>query len=450
MNFAAGTPDQFTRAAALIRATDAEERRIHVLGRLIKIAEMQAQERAAQRERLTNFVLNPAALGGAIPFYRRTDPDTRRIVAYSYRRLLDNMREGPAPGIKPLRIDFASLPPLARPYLLAPFLDLVVGSAFPHLDLDRSDPAQGRLVYVHTGGPADAALWRPHLAAISAWLGANIQIEAHEATTVTLIRRAPLPASIPMNPQWLRHGQLFLGIDTESRRPVHIPLSAMPSGTLVVGRSGSGKSNATHLLLQSILASIGLFQAVFLIDGKQGHTFRRYQSVAPEKIHMLTEEPDVWRIMRKLAPIIEARNRTLAKAGLESAPNNLIAVVIEEMSAYTAKPAGDDKAGPKAHAQFLNDLVALARRGRSAGLKLIITAQDPTDDQVPTRVRANCQMLLAFKTPIDVHATMLMGGLSPENDPRVLPTGQARLRHDSGFLQTVQFPLVVDAGPRKP
>lgn len=445
MTFDSGTPDQFARAATLIRATDAEERAIHVLGDLIEIAKMQADQRAIARDRLTNFAFDPSSLAGAIPLYRRTDPETCRTIQLRYHQLLAEIAEAYGPGTKPRKIDFHGLnPPEARAYLLAPYLDLMVGGAFPRLDLDRSDPARGHLVYTHTGGPADPAQWRPHLARISAWLGANFQIGDHTATTVTLIRRPQLPAVIPMDRRWIAPGKLFLGIDIETQRPAHLPLTAMPSGTLVVGRAGSGKSNATHVLMQSVLASLHLYQAVFLIDGKQGHTFRRYRTTAPEKIRVLTEEADAWRLMRQLAPVIEARNATLAEKGLETAPNSFIGVFIEEMSAYTAKPATDDKAEIKAHGQFLNDLAALARRGRSAGLKMIITAQDPTDDQVPTRVRSNCQMVLAFRTPIDSHATMLMGELDAENDPRSLPQGHARIRHDSGLFQTVQFPLAIN------
>lgn len=450
MTFASGTAAQFARAAALIRATDTEERRIHNLRRLVRLAQLEADERGRQLGQRTCFFVHPAALGGAIELYRRAGPKTRQSMRSTYHLLLELMLEASAPGMKPGKMDFAALPVAARPYLLAPFLGLVVGKSHPYLDFDRSDPARGHFVFIHAGGPADPVFWRERLPSISAWLDSNIQLGTHDATSITLVRRDDLPAILPMNAAWLRPHQLFLGIDTQTHSPVHIPFAALPSGTLVVGRSGSGKSNATHLILQSVLSSLDLFQAVFLIDGKQGHTFRRYRSHRTDKIYFLTEEPDVWRLMRGLAEVVQVRNRRLAEAGLETAPNDLIAVFIEEMSAYTAKPATDDKADVKAHTQFVNDLVALARRGRSAGLKLIITVQDPTDDQVPTRVRANCQLLLAFKTPIDTHATMLMGSLAPENDPRTLATGRARLRHDSGDMQTVQFPLAVDPARPKP
>lgn len=442
------TTQDIEAAAALIRATDVEESRIHALGRMIAVAEMAAGKRAADRNALTSFAVFPERLAELPRLVRAPDPALARDARFRYMRLLQDMRESPGTGLGPLKIDFASLKPAARAWLAAPYLDLVVGDRFPYLCPDRSVPP-GKLVYVSPGGPADADEFRSHLPALSAWLGAPHVIAEASATTITLVRRAPLPATLQMDRRYLVPGSLFLGLDTDTQRPVHIPLPTMPSGTLVVGRSGSGKSNATHVLLQSVLASLHLFQAVFLVDGKQGHTFRRYAALHNGKIRLLTEEVDVWRLMRQLAPVIEARNRTLAETGLETAPNNLIAVFIEEMSTYTAKPASDDKADAKAHAQFLTDLAALARRGRSAGLKMVITAQDPTDDQIPTRVRSNCQMLVAFRTPIDAHATMLMGTLTAENDPRALATGQARIRHDSGLFQTVHLPLAVTPGGRR-
>ena len=191
-----------------------------------------------------------------------------------------------------------------------------------------------------------------------------------------------------------------------------------------------------------MLANLHLFQAVFCIDGKEGLTFARYRDAAPGRLWVLIDEPDVWRLVGELVTVMRARNARLRTLGLNQAPNALIAVFIEEMSTYTARPSSQSNhPNNKKHPQFLDDLAMLARRGRSAGLRLIITAQEPTDNQVPTSVRSNCQTVLSFRLPVDAHATMVFGQLSPQCDPRKLPTGQALLKRDNGLVQQVLFPL---------
>jgi hypothetical protein len=56
------------------------------------------------------------------------------------------------------------------------------------------------------------------------------------------------------------------------------------------------------------------------------------------------------------------------------------------MGAFTQKPSLDSKnPANKAHAQFIDQLAMLARRGRSAGMRLIISAQEGST--LPTRAR---------------------------------------------------------------
>ena len=128
-----------------------------------------------------------------------------------------------------------------------------------------------------------------------------------------------------MRREFLRRDALFLGINTDTHAPTYLPFAEMTSGTFVVGAAGSGKSNATHLLMQSILANLHLFQAVFCVDGKEGMTFARYRTAAPGKLRILTDEPDLWALTRELVAVTRARNATLARMGLDKAPNNFIA-----------------------------------------------------------------------------------------------------------------------------
>lgn len=448
-------------AAQLAQARHLVAQRIPLLA---KLARLEPQARMAQQRsnaawklanERTRFRDHPERLAGLAECAQRNAAPYRRQFTMAYEWFLTEMIdpisfEPGMPKPRPRQVDFHTLPPVARPYLLGPYLDIHPGDRFARLCLERSIPSRGRLVIIQSGGPVDADLWRGHLSTINAWLGGTWAVTDVAANQLTLIQRAPLPASIPMQRAFLRRDALFLGINTDTHAPVYLPFAEMTSGTFIVGAAGSGKSNATHLLMQSILANLHLFQAVICVDGKEGMTFARYRTAAPGKLRILTDEADLWALTQHLVVVTRTRNATLARQGLDKAPNNFIALIIEEMSTYTAKPSTDGKSeANKAHAQFITDLASLARKGRSAGLKILITAQDPTQEQVPTSVRANCQTSLIFRLGIDQHATTVLGGeIPPAHDPRKLTTGRALLKRDNGTLVTVQFPVMPEPGGR--
>lgn len=432
----------FDRVKPLVKAIHHRRGQLATLTTLVNAARNVVAHDDTLRYQATDFS-QPQNLSAAISFYRRTDKITKLQILRRYHQLLADLLEGPLPGVKPLKIDFAALPSDARCYLLAPYLNLVVGGVYPHLDLTRSDPNH-TLVFIHTGGPADPHAWRTRLDQISAWLGNAWHLTDHTANTVTLTQRLPLPAAIPMDTAYIRRGALFTGIDTTTLKPTHLPFADMTSGTFIPGAAGSGKSNALHILLQSLFANLDLFSHVYLIDGKQGVAFNRYSNQHP-KVSVLWEDADLWQLTSQLIGTMRSRNEAQRQTGIDNATKDFIAVVIDEMSAYTAKPSSDNKSDAnKAHARFLDELTMLARRGRSTGLRMIITAQEPTDSQIPTSVRANCQTTIAFRLPIDAHATAVFGQLDGLlADPRKLRMGHALVKNGTtGDLQYVRFPVI--------
>ncbi|MEQ1671910.1 MAG: FtsK/SpoIIIE domain-containing protein [Hyphomicrobium sp.] len=447
------TPAQLAQARALVATRLTHTRQLDQVRAAVRVASASSTVSNKMMTERLKFRQRPELLAGLAELYQRNAVHIRRSMDWSYEHILSEMidplpaLDGSMPKPRAYQVDFHALPRSARPYFLGPYLGVHPGDRFARLCLQRSRPSAGILVILQTGGPIDADLWRTHLPSINAWLGGSWSVAKVEANTITLIQRAELPAVIPMQRGFLRSNALFLGIDTDTQQPTYLPFASMTSGTFVVGGSGSGKSNATHVLMQSILANLNLFQAVFCIDGKQGMTFTRYRRLHPDKLRVLTDEPDVWALTTRLVEIIRQRNATLANQGLDNAPNNFIAVLVDEMSTYTAKPSSDGKSeANKAHVRFLDELAMLARRGRSAGLRMLITAQDPTVDQIPSTVRSNCQTTMIFKLPLDVHATMMVGQIEPGRDPRKLTTGRAIIKRDDGTVTTVQFPVISAPG----
>lgn len=384
---------------------------------------------------------NGEGLDGAIAAYRAVRAKENGTTLHNaYLRLLSDL----ADPTSSQRMDFYALTRGARPYLLGPYLGSLTGRAYPRLCWETSVPAKGSLTYVFAGGPADANAWRQRLPDICAWLGENWTIQSSGANTISLIRRAALPETIAFHTSVLKSGALYLGVDTETHCGSYLPFAEMTSGTFIPGASGTGKSNALHIIIQSLLANLSLFEAIYLIDGKDGVAFNRYRHAAPGKVRVLWAESEVWELTTALVALISKRNAEQRERNIDNATSHFIAVVIDEMATFTAKPSVDAKnPDNKRHAQFIDELTMLARRGRSAGFRLIISAQEPVAEQIPASVRANCLSTLAFRLPVDAHATAVFGQLDAlPADPRRLLRGRALLKNGlSGDVRQVQFPI---------
>lgn len=421
-----------------------EQRRIRL--RLAQEANLVQQN--ARNDRV-DFYHDEQKLAGIAELYKRTDESTRGIINFDYKRLLRNMhdpiRQLEGAAFPPIRVDFHKLNAQARCYLLGPFLNLSIGGAFVALDIALSDPSGGRLLYVSHHGPIDADAIKAKMPIVNGWLPDHWELASHTVNTFILVHRAKLPARIPFEPSHhLKRGALFAGINTTSREPLHIPFSALTSGTLVAGVAGAGKTNALHVLIQSFLANTDTFSHILLIDGKWGVGFNRYRNIHP-KVTVLWDETDFWAITPQLVAEMRTRNIRQRNANIDNATGSFVAVIVDEMSTYTARPSSDPKSPTnKQHTQFIDELTTLARRGRSTGFRFFYTVQEPTDAQIPTAIRNNCQTVLSFRLGIDQHATSLFGQLDGlPADPRKLKLGFALFRDgQTGAMHHVKFPVM--------
>jgi DNA segregation ATPase FtsK/SpoIIIE-like protein len=186
------------------------------------------------------------------------------------------------------------------------------------------------------------------------------------------------------------------------------------------------------------------------VDGKDGVTFNKHANRHP-KIKVLWERSELWSLTADLVAEIARRNTYQRKAGIEKLTRDFIAVVIDEMAAYTASPSVDSKHPDiKVHKAFTDNLVTLAQRGRSAGVRLILSAQRPIVEHLHPSVRAQCATTIAFKLQADADATSVFGTLDNlPADPRKLTQGRALISYGlTGQLQAVQFPLIQSRGAR--
>jgi hypothetical protein len=451
------TFEQFQHARTVVQSIMERRRAINLLRGQLDARDSTVDANDAVRCSRFAFRDNPNLLAGTLEILRKSrDPETVRLVNFWYGWLLEEMLDPLVPGARPRKVDFTSLTYAARPYLLGPFLNIVVGREFARLSFQGSHPEQGLLVYETQRGPSDPAIYRANLPTIASWLNSmwvpkdhTWTVAGHGPNHVTLQRREGLPRLLPFTDRCLKPGQLFLGFEAESHEPFHIPFADLTSGTLIPGAAGSGKTNGMHVILRSLFANLDQFAHVYLIDGKEGVAFHRYAKMHP-KVAVLWDEQEVWDLTSRLVAEMQQRNARQREAGIDKQSRDLVALVIDEMATYTHKPSVTDKALNKRHGQFVDELAMLARKGRSVGFKLMVSAQEISEAHVPLPVRNNCQTIISFRIGIDQHATMLFGQLTDlPADPRRLERGFALIKNsESGSLSMVKFPVIAAPGAR--
>ncbi len=314
---------------------------------------------------------------------------------------------------------------------------------FPTLIYDRSDFQQHQYVYRHFAGPANLSEWRQQLGSIRAFLGDAFEwtVSQDDATHVRLHRHTPLPRRLAFEPSNFKPGNLFVGVDTISREPLQVPLEEL-THVLLCGASGTGKSNALHVICQSVFANLDLFEQVYLVDGKEGVAFNRYRDTDPGKVKIIWEQSAFAALIDSLGATMDARNHAQRDAGVDNATEGFIAVIIDELAAFIEPPS--NPADRAAHKALLVGLQKLARRGRSVGIRLIVTVQDPTEENLPTTVRSQLQSVLAFRLAIPQHVSAVFGDQAElPVKVRDLPVGRAIYQNKAtGTTAVVQLPVI--------
>ncbi len=426
--------------AAHNRLRDLVARRKALLAETERVATAHA---AAWSDRI-DFLWHPARLAGIVDVRRKAPVDKQREIDRRYTDLIERIAEGiPGTSIRPLKIDYHALPVPARTYLVPPF----IGIADCMLDLVASDPRVGLLRYVQTCRPVDIVVWRAALPNISGWLGDTYELTANTVSTVTLERRSPLPSLIPYAPNMLVPGSLFLGIDVAARRLHHVPFADL-SHLLVTGSTGMGKSVALDTILRSCLVSPSVAN-VYAVD-PSGVAFGRYAGTHP-KLTTLSDPGDLSALSTKLVEHMKAMEALLARTRRSKIETGFVILIIDEFPAYATADNPDKKSDAyKAHQIFIANAMALGRRARKAGIRLIFVVQEPTERDISSGLRSVLPGVLAFRTPLLAHATALFGELTDlPADPRTLSRGRALYRDGtSGQITYVQFPVIAQ-GPSR-
>jgi S-DNA-T family DNA segregation ATPase FtsK/SpoIIIE len=219
------------------------------------------------------------------------------------------------------------------------------------------------------------------------------------------------PTSDDLIGRW-RHGQqpnTLLGVGAEG--PFRIDLERDGPHALVAGTTGAGKSE----LLQSLivgLASGGSPEAIafILIDYKGGAAFADCARL-PHSVGLVTDlDPQLTRrALQSLDAELRRREQLLAGAGVkdlagyrasphhQTAPVGRLVLVVDEFAAL-AEELPD----------FVNGLVAIAQRGRSLGVHLVLATQRP-GGVISPEIRANCSLRIALRVTDPAESADVIG-----------------------------------------
>ena len=277
--------------------------------------------------------------------------------------------------------------------------------------------------------------WQRHCGQLSAALRVRaVTVVEPRAGIFELGLRVRDPLATPIllsTPQLARGWEIPLGVD-EHGAAVSASCRNV-SGVVVGGVPGGGKSAWLAFALGSLAHRDDV--QWLLIDGKQGYDL---EGLAPRAYRYVSgdEAGDLEVVRDSLQDI-----QTLMRERLRNAPelygqpnlwsagpsrlNPVVVVVIDECQAYLDARSHSTKEAKATGAEIDSLVRDLVKRGRSAGIVVVLSTQRPTADSIPTSTRDNCALRVCFSVRTREAATAVIGEFSSESavSPIGAPTG---------------------------
>lgn len=220
--------------------------------------------------------------------------------------------------------------------------------------------------------------------------------------------------------------------------PVQVDLCRVGPHALVAGTTGSGKSE----LLQTMIAGLALNHppdrcSFLLVDYKGGAAFAEAATL-PHTVGLVTDldAQSTVRALRSLGAELTRREQILAAhdavdvAALpDDVPLARLVIVVDEFATLAEELP-----------EFVPGLIAIAQRGRSLGVHLVLATQRPSGVVSP-EIRANCTLRICLRTTDEADSRDVLGTVDAAHLPVDLP-GRAFLRSGSGTPTALQVARV--------
>jgi S-DNA-T family DNA segregation ATPase FtsK/SpoIIIE len=207
---------------------------------------------------------------------------------------------------------------------------------------------------------------------------------------------------------------------------------------LIAGTTGSGKSE----LLQTLIAGLALHHppdrcSFLLVDYKGGAAFAEAATL-PHTVGLVTDLDGqaTARALRSLSAELTRREAVLSTyevADIAALPDEVelarLVIVVDEFATLAEELPS-----------FVPGLIAIAQRGRSLGVHLVLATQRPSGVVSP-EIRANCTLRICLRTTDEADSRDVLGTTEAAHLPVSLP-GRAFVRSGSGTPTALQVARV--------
>lgn len=244
----------------------------------------------------------------------------------------------------------------------------------------------------------------------------------------------------------------------EDGEPVSLSFREV-SGMCVSGLAGSGKTAGVSTFLVPLALSPDV--ELTIIDCKGGTDWAAFSEKADRYMPMgsgLDDLREVHSLLVSMRDEMEERLRTqksvLGVSNFWNAPIEkrqaaglrFKMLVIDEAQEVFATPIGADKEAKQLAAECAALITTLVKRGRSAGVHVMVITQKMTTDSVPSAVRDNCARRLSFRLMTAEAEKAVMGADASDLVGKPRPTeipmnrkGGAVIVSDTGEMLGVRF-----------
>jgi S-DNA-T family DNA segregation ATPase FtsK/SpoIIIE len=246
-------------------------------------------------------------------------------------------------------------------------------------------------------------------------------------------------------PRWRAdRGGLHATLGVTEQGPLTLDLLADGPHGLVVGTTGSGKSELLRTLVASLATEHSPDRLTFLlVDFKGGGAFDACAGL-PHTVGLVTDldEHLAARALRCLRAELRHREHRLREAGVSdlrdlrdpAPPLPRLLLVIDEFATLAVELPG-----------FLSALVDVAQRGRSLGIHLVLATQRP-QGVVDGKIRANTNLRIALRVQDDADSRDVIGTRQAADVGR-RQAGRGFVRLGAGEVVAFQTALVSAAHP---
>jgi S-DNA-T family DNA segregation ATPase FtsK/SpoIIIE len=223
---------------------------------------------------------------------------------------------------------------------------------------------------------------------------------------------------------------LSVRLGRQGRDVVELDLTRDGPHALIAGTTGSGKSELLRTLVLGAAWWGSPQQVQFvLVDYKGGAAFDACRDL-PHVVGVVTDlDVDMGRrVLAGLQAELLRRERFLRQVGaadITQAPLPRLVVVIDEVAALVQELP-----------EVMSALIALAQRGRSLGMHLVLATQRPAG-VIRDDIRANTDVRVCLRVADRADALDVIGDPRPAAFPRTTP-GRALLRRGVGEVHDIQ------------